>query len=94
MRIDPRIGYPTQGPTKGQPKSPRPARGESTSASHDDVDVSRIGEDVKPYLEQAMQAPEVRGSAVQAAREALDQGELDTPEAARRVAGILLEDGI
>lgn len=94
MRIDPKIGYPTQGPTKGQPKPSRASKGEATSAGRGDVDVSRIGEDVKPYLEQAMQTPDVRASAVQAAREALQQGQLDTPEAARRVAGILLEDGI
>lgn len=93
MRIDPRFGYPTQGPSKSESRAQKGSRGESASKSQPAVD-SRIGKEVKPLLDKAAELPEVRADQVEAARQALAKGELDNPQAARRVAEILLENGI
>lgn len=47
----------------------------------------------QPYVSQVQQTPAVRASAVEEAKALLASGKLDTPEAARRAAGAILEQG-
>jgi hypothetical protein len=93
VRIDPKYGYPTQGPEKSQSRASKGSKGRGASRNEPAVD-AKLGQEVKPFLEKAAQLPEIRQDQVQAAREALANGELDSPQAYRRVAEILLQNGI
>ncbi len=74
-------------PAAGSSK-PRPAEGGAAS-SH--VDLSPAGTSL---VESAAAQEEVNSAAVAEARELLQAGELDTPEAARRAAENLIDRGI
>ncbi len=53
-----------------------------------------VSSEAQPWLEKLAALPDVRTDAVEAARQALANGELDTPDAAARAARNLLDGGL
>ena len=91
MRIDGSHSVEPQGLPEHRtpPSAPPPARAPSQA---DDVPQLERAQDA--YVAKALAAPDVRPEAVEAARKALQAGELDTPQAARRTAQAMLDQGV
>ena len=77
---------------KGKPKGSTDAAG-GARASENGQDLV-VSSSLQPLISQASEADEVNWQAVQAARAALEAGELDTPEAASRAAKAILDVGL
>ena len=92
MRINPTSGFDAHGPA-GQGKAQAEAGAKATVAPRPG-DKASISLPDNKYVGQAMVAPEINTAAVAEARALLAGGRLDTPEAAQRVAGTLLEMGV
>ena len=93
MRIDGTHGLEPQGLPDSKPPLPKtslPGDASEAETSAESV-VSRSHE---PYVRQAMAADEINTQAVAEARELLQSGQLDTPEAARRAAQTIMRLGI
>jgi hypothetical protein len=92
VRIDPTHGPEPHGLPEGKPasaKPTRPAGAEEKPTAHS----AELLATHKPYVRKAMEADEIDLQAVQEARKLLESGQLFSPEAVRRAARNLLEDG-
>lgn len=96
MRIDGSYGPEFTPRPADARSSPANRRGDSRDvpgapkgSSHAPVEASH-----RPLVQRVLQTPEIDTHAVQAAKKLLDSAALDTPDAARRAAGKILEGGL
>jgi hypothetical protein len=93
VRIDKTNGYEPQGlPTSGRPtaKPGKPA----AAGVNEDVDGAQIDLTSAALARQAASSADVNAAAVQEAKQLLQSGQLDTPEAIRRAAQAILTTGL
>jgi hypothetical protein len=92
MRIEGTFGHEHQRLNKSDAKTGSGKKaGKTAGASAESILASSVSPSL---LQAAFQASDINTDAVQAARAALDNGELDTPEAAKNAARAILDLGI
>ncbi|RKY23863.1 MAG: hypothetical protein DRP83_08545 [Planctomycetota bacterium] len=95
MRIDGQIGYEYPKPLGGEEK---PSRSKLPGPEQAATQGSGKGEQLAPgqrsLIQAALAVEDVDTAAVAEAKELLESGQLDTPEAARRAAKNMIERGL
>ena len=94
MRIGGTQGIEPQGQPTRKGESGKPVGAEGSGKSKGSTQSLEIRPTLQPLVRRAAAEDEVNVAAVEAARKALQAGELDTPEAARRAAQAILDLGL
>ncbi|MFW5840345.1 MAG: hypothetical protein ACOCZE_07185 [Planctomycetota bacterium] len=96
MRINNIYGFQPQGVGKKDDagKTGKPSKADAKGQVEKTDPESLVISEAEPYLSKIQALPDVRTDAVEAAKQALANGELDNPQAVRKAAETILDQGL